>query len=275
MADKKQSCVVTWYGPRTPLGDQRHRSGPAVDSPKDENGPHHVTTQFYFFIMWYWKYNIMMTSSNGNIFRVIGHLCGEFTGQRGNSPHKGQWRGAMMFSLKCARIKGRVNNGEAGDLRRHRVHHDVIVMFNQYLRRLTGPTEDIWNYFECGLTAGVPDTMLCSLQWRHNDHDGVSNHQPHGCLLNRLFRRRSKKTSKLRVTGLCVGKSPGPVNSPHKGTVTRKMFPFDDVIMFLRTAGNVNYGGDVANDLKETRVDHGQPLERKKYLGLVVDCITG
>ena len=66
---------------------------------------------------------------------------------------------------------------------------------------------------------------------RHNDHDGVSNHQPHSCLLNRLFRRRSKKTSKLRVTGLCVGNSPGPVNSPHKGPVTRKMFPFDDVIM--------------------------------------------
>ena len=73
--------------------------------------------------------------------------------------------------------------------------------------------------------------VLISLHWRHNDHDGVSNHQPHGCLLNRLFRRRSKKTSKLRVTGLCVGNSPGPVNSPHKGPVTRKMFPFDDVIM--------------------------------------------
>ena len=71
-----------------------------------------------------------------------------------------------------------------------------------------------------------------SLHWRHNDHDGVSNHQPHGCLLNGLFRSRSKKTSKLRVTGLCVGNSPGPVNSPHKGLVTRKMFPFDDVIMF-------------------------------------------
>ena len=42
-----------------------------------------------------------------------------------------------------------------------------------------------------------------SLHWRHNDHDGVSNHQPHGCLLNRLFRRRSKKTSELCVTGLC------------------------------------------------------------------------
>ena len=72
-----------------------------------------------------------------------------------------------------------------------------------------------------------------SLRWRHNDYDGVSNHQPHGCLLNRLFRRRSKKTSKLRVTGLCVGNSPGPVNSPHKGPVTRKMFPFDDVIMVI------------------------------------------
>ena len=70
------------------------------------------------------------------------------------------------------------------------------------------------------------------LRWRHNGPDSVSNHQPHDCLLNRLFRRRSKKTSKLRVTGLCAGNSPGPVNSPHKWPVTRKMFPFDDVIMW-------------------------------------------
>ena len=45
-----------------------------------------------------------------------------------NSPHKGQWRGALMFSLICTRINGWVNNGEAGDLRRHRHHYDVIVM---------------------------------------------------------------------------------------------------------------------------------------------------
>ena len=69
-----------------------------------------------------------------------------------------------------------------------------------------------------------------TLQWRHNGRDRVSNHQPHDCLLNRLFRRRSKKTSKLRVTGLYAGNSPGQVNSPHKGSVTRKMFPFGDVI---------------------------------------------
>ena len=86
-----------------------------------------------------------------------------------------------------------------------------------------------------------------ALHWRHNDHDGVSNHQPHGCLLNRLFRRRSKKTSKLRVTGLCVGI--GPVNSPHKGPVTRKMCPFDDGIMRLT---RVLYSARRTHDTKVT-----------------------
>ena len=82
---------------------------------------------------------------------------------------------------------------------------------------------------------GLWMVVSTALPWRHNDHDGVSNHQPQGCLLNRLFRRRSKKTSKLRVTGLCAGKSPGPVKSPHKGPVTQKMFPFDDVIMDIHS----------------------------------------
>ena len=48
----------------------------------------------------------------------------------------------------------------------------------------------------------------CSLQWRHNGRDCVSNHQLLECLLSRLFRHTSTKTSKLRVTGLCEGKSP-------------------------------------------------------------------
>ena len=47
-----------------------------------------------------------------------------------------------------------------------------------------------------------------SLQWRHNERDGISNHQRLDCLLNRLFRRTLKKTSKLCVTGLCEGNSP-------------------------------------------------------------------
>ena len=55
-----------------------------------------------------------------------------------------------------------------------------------------------------------------ALQWRHNERDGVSNHQPHDCLLTRLYKVQIKENIKaLR----------------HKGPVTQKMFPFDDVIM--------------------------------------------
>ena len=53
-----------------------------------------------------------------------------------------------------------------------------------------------------------------TLRWRHNGHDSVSNHQPHHFLLNRLFGCRSKKTSKLRVTGFCAGNSPGTGEFP-------------------------------------------------------------
>ena len=70
-----------------------------------------------------------------------------------------------------------------------------------------------------------------TLQWRHNGRDSISNHQPHDCLLSRLFRRRSKKTSKFRVTGLCAGILPGTGEFPAQWPVTRKMFPFHDVIM--------------------------------------------
>ena len=71
-----------------------------------------------------------------------------------------------------------------------------------------------------------------ALQWRHNDRNGISNHQDLDCLLNHLFRHRSKKTSKLRVTGLCKENPPVTGRFPfYKGPVTRKMFSFDDVIM--------------------------------------------
>ena len=56
-------------------------------------------------------------------FRVTGPLW------PGNSPYKDKWHGAWMLSLICAWINGWVNNGEAGDLRRHRAHYDVMVMW--------------------------------------------------------------------------------------------------------------------------------------------------
>ena len=109
-----------------------------------------------------------------------------------------------------------------------------LMLFNIFINDLIYIVNDVCSLYNYADSLAVLCWYGNSLHWRHNDHGGVSNHQPHGCLLNRLFRRRSKKTSKLRVTGHCVGNSPGPVNSPHKVPVTRQMLPFDDVIM-LRT----------------------------------------
>ena len=75
--------------------------------------------------------------------------------------------------------------------------------------------------------------MYFTLRWRHNKRDGVSNQQPHHCLLNSLFRRRSKKTWSSASLDFVTGIHRWPVNSPHKGPVKRKKFPFDDVIKIL------------------------------------------
>ena len=67
----------------------------------------------------------------------------------------------------------------------------------------------------------------------HNEHDGVSNHQCLNCLLNRLFRCRSKKTSKLCVTGLYEGNSPMTGEFPAQKASNAENFSFDDVIMII------------------------------------------
>ena len=71
----------------------------------------------------------MMKSSIGNIFCVTGPLCGESHRSPMNFAHKGQWPWSLMFSLICIWINGWVNNRQAGDLRRHRAHYDVTVMW--------------------------------------------------------------------------------------------------------------------------------------------------
>ena len=87
----------------------------------------------------------MMTSSNGTSFRVTGHLWGESTGHRWDSPHKDQWHGDLMFSLICASTNGWANNGHAGALRRHRAHYDVTV-FRQSDNPCTFSLKLHWNW---------------------------------------------------------------------------------------------------------------------------------
>ena len=73
----------------------------------------------------------IMTSSNGNIFRVTGSLCGEFTGHRWIPCTKSSDAELWCFLWFAHWINGWVNNREAGDWRRYRAHYDVIVM-HQY-----------------------------------------------------------------------------------------------------------------------------------------------
>ena len=90
--------------------------------------------------------------------------------------------------------------------------HDVVIKLLKTLLCTVAQTSSV-------LPRG-PSTS----QWRHNGHGGVSNHQLHRCLLNRLF-RRLKETSKLRVTGLCAGNSPATGEFPAQmASETRKGF---------------------------------------------------
>ena len=125
-----------------------------------------------------------------------------------NSSHKGQWRGALIFSFISTSINGRINNRKAGDLRRNRVHYDVTVMYwDAYVHGHSCWTTDV-GFFKAtclGFCNFSPPQDIfhlvllleSSLQWRYNGRDDVSNHQRFDCLLNRLFRCRSKKTSRL------------------------------------------------------------------------------
>ena len=111
----------------------------------------------------------------------------------------------------------------------HKTHDNISVVqtFRNYVQKIKCSSPAA--HFHCTHTTGknlsrwiTQNTLLYfhwpvasqytsiqqSLQWRHNDRGGVSNTQPHECLLNRSFRCRSQKISKLRYTGLCAGNSP-------------------------------------------------------------------
>ena len=79
-------------------------------------------------------------------------------------------------------------------------------------------------------------TFQWPLQWHHNELNGCSNHQPHDCFLNCLFSRRSKKTSKLHVTGLCPGNSPVTGEFP-----AQKASNAEKVSIWWRHHGQISY----------------------------------
>ena len=132
--------------------------------------------------------------------------------------HKGQWRGALMFSLICAWINGYVNNREAGDLRRHRAHYDVTVM-----------------HYQCVCTKLENNPSCCNLSYRaHTIHItggfDISIHPP-------MFRTRGIKCNEIisivsyNISELCnswtssqIAKLMGPTWGPH-GSCRPQMGP--------------------------------------------------
>ena len=85
-----------------------------------------------------------------------------------NSPHKSQWRGALMFSLICAWIYGWVNNRKAGDLRGHRAHDDVTVMFVLTMYRwLHWRLEGKKTKFQSNINQDVKKNYWNHLVWIH------------------------------------------------------------------------------------------------------------
>ena len=162
----------------------------------------------------------MMTSSNGNIFRVTGHLCGEFTGPRWIPPTKASDAELSCFLWSVPWINSWVNNREAGDLRRHCAHYGVVVirwvLSSYVIRRIS---------YE----------RLRTLEWRHNWHDGVSQITRLTIVYSIVY-SGVDETKHQRSGSLAFvrGIHRWPVNTLHKWPVTQKMFPFDDVTMFLR-----------------------------------------
>ena len=98
---------------------------------------------------------IMMTSSNGNIFRVTG--VQEMHWSPVNSPHKGQWRRVLMFSLICAWTNGWICNRDASHLRRHRAHYDVAQCI-QHLKDLIWPM--CWSVSKLQCLGGIPAWLV-------------------------------------------------------------------------------------------------------------------
>ena len=97
------------------------------------------------------------------------------------------------------------------------------------MARLNGPDWDPRS--PCSMPGHARHAVWWRTQWRHNGRDTVSNHQRLHCLLNCLLSANQRKRQSSASLAFVRGSHRSPVNSPHKGPATRKMFYFDDVIM--------------------------------------------
>ena len=141
-------------------------------------------------------------------YEVGDQHCDELVQERRNSS---AW--AMELRLSCTNPSIGSGNGLSPYRRPHIVSRFAFIEIISGINKYKSPST---------VTFPTWPISMSTLEWRHNGHHGVSNHQRLDCLLTCLF-----SASLAFVRGI----HRGPVNSPHKRPVTREMSPFDDVIM--------------------------------------------
>ena len=167
-----------------------------------------------------------MTSSNGSVFRVTDPLCGELMGHRWIPLTKAGNAELWCFLWAAPWIDGWVNNREAGDLRRHRTHYDVVVL----VWRCHGSiiTKDTNNYNRISRAKCIWPAVW-SLQWRHKSMTGpqiTSNSTVSSKTCSDWQQRKHKSLYSVKGNQPSIG---GCERNPPMVGPMRKAFPWNDV----------------------------------------------
>ena len=159
-----------------------------------------------------------MTSPNGSIFRVTGPLCGDFTGHRLIPRTKASDAELWCFLWSALWRNGCENNREAGNLRGHRSHYDVIVILGAHdcneCPSILVSTFSMMHYGD--VLMGAIASQITGISIVYSIVFPCADQRKHKNSASLAFVRRIHQW---------------PVNSHHKGPMPRKMFPFDGVIM--------------------------------------------
>ena len=141
--ETEQSFTIVMWRYRKPLSKWQHSCYWKLSCQKFPQNCVTLVTRLHIRVAAWWRHQM-------ETFSALLAICAGNSPDPAISPHKDQWRGALMFSLTCTWINGRVNNREAADLRLHRAHYDVIVMslmnkqsWSMMLLRLTKPASKV------------------------------------------------------------------------------------------------------------------------------------
>ena len=195
-----------------------------------------IMTSLMFYVIKWWNIIIITSSLHVLYLKITGYLYhDQFASCFRDDPRftSSQWESSLQSNAVCHWLGASLESALCF------FSAPTCLFWGGYCGSNCTNNAALYEYDDCG------NGQICCLdgtyhwwywdpfplQWRHNMHDSVSNHQPHHCLLNGLFRRDQRKHQRSASLAFVWGIHRRPVNSSHKWPVTRKIFPFDDVIM--------------------------------------------